>query len=88
MLLKIVGDLRKRDEDRIFHLPVDREQVPDYDSVIDQPMDLRTMEENIRSSQFTCFADVVQAFRQMCINCIRYNGWCVGLGGGSREQEC
>lgn len=74
-MLRAIGELRKRDEDKVFLEPVDPEAVPGYLDFVDQPMDLRTMEEKVRANEITTFRQMLDAFKIMCKNCIRFNGW-------------
>ena len=44
-LLSLITKVRQKDEYGLFHLPVDPEEVPDYASIIKDPIDLQTMQQ-------------------------------------------
>lgn len=56
-----------------FRNPVDPKDVPDYLSVIKQPMDLSTMDRKLAHGKYQNVAEFVQDFRLIVSNCKTYN---------------
>lgn len=46
---------------------------PDYYQVIQHPIDMNTIEANIRSDHYNTLDDIVGDFRLMFLNCRKYN---------------
>ncbi|XP_078395998.1 ATPase family AAA domain-containing protein 2 [Cetorhinus maximus] len=58
---------------RAFTKPVDIEEVPDYCTVITQPMDLSTMMSNIDLHRYTTVKAYLQDIELICNNALEYN---------------
>ncbi|NXE16373.1 ATAD2 protein, partial [Lophotis ruficrista] len=58
---------------RAFTKPVDPEEVPDYDTVIKQPMDLSTVLSKIDLHQYLTAGDFLRDIDLICSNALEYN---------------
>ncbi|NWS44732.1 ATAD2 protein, partial [Probosciger aterrimus] len=58
---------------RAFSKPVDPEEVPDYDTVIKQPMDLSTVLSKIDLHQYLTAGDFLKDIDLICSNALEYN---------------
>uniref|UniRef100_A0A8U7M3A0 ATPase family AAA domain-containing protein 2 n=1 Tax=Corvus moneduloides TaxID=1196302 RepID=A0A8U7M3A0_CORMO len=58
---------------RAFTKPVDPEEVPDYNAVIKQPMDLSTVLSKIDTHQYPTARDFLQDIDLICSNALEYN---------------
>ncbi|NXW86065.1 ATAD2 protein, partial [Alopecoenas beccarii] len=58
---------------RAFTKPVDPEEVPDYDTVIKQPMDLSAVLSKIDSHQYLTAGDFLKDIDLICNNALEYN---------------
>uniref|UniRef100_A0A672TZI0 ATPase family AAA domain-containing protein 2 n=1 Tax=Strigops habroptila TaxID=2489341 RepID=A0A672TZI0_STRHB len=58
---------------RAFSKPVDPEEVPDYDTVIKQPMDLSTILSKIDLHQYLTAGDFLKDIDLICSNALEYN---------------
>ncbi|XP_075271719.1 ATPase family AAA domain-containing protein 2 [Opisthocomus hoazin] len=58
---------------RAFTKPVDPEEVPDYESVIKQPMDLSTVLSKIDLHQYQTAGDFLKDVDLICSNALEYN---------------
>ncbi|XP_021242801.1 ATPase family AAA domain-containing protein 2 isoform X2 [Numida meleagris] len=58
---------------RAFTKPVDPEEVPDYDTVIKQPMDLSTVLSKIDLHQYLTARDFLKDIDLICSNALEYN---------------
>lgn len=57
-----------------FVQPVNKEEVPDYYTVVQEPMDLSTMEKKLDSDQYTTPDEFVRDAKLIFNNCRAYNG--------------
>jgi histone acetyltransferase len=57
-----------------FVQPVNKEEVPDYYTVVQEPMDLSTMEKKLDSDQYTTPDEFVRDAKLIFQNCRAYNG--------------
>lgn len=57
----------------IFTKPVDEDEVPDYRSIIKEPMDLETMMTKIDHHQYECAQDFLRDIDLICTNALEYN---------------
>lgn len=57
-----------------FLSPVNPAEVPGYDKVIKEPMDLSTMEEKLERDQYTTPVEFVNDLKLIWDNCKRFNG--------------
>ncbi|NXX46800.1 ATAD2 protein, partial [Tricholaema leucomelas] len=58
---------------RAFTKPVDGEEVPDYNTVIEHPMDLSTVLSKIDLHQYLTAADFLKDIDLICSNALEYN---------------
>ncbi|XP_060133440.1 bromodomain testis-specific protein [Zootoca vivipara] len=58
-----------------FHQPVDAAglNLPDYYSIIKNPMDLTTIQKRLENTCYTCAAECIEDFKTMFANCYLYN---------------
>ncbi|KAI9139014.1 hypothetical protein BKA69DRAFT_1040483 [Paraphysoderma sedebokerense] len=73
VFLKLLDDLRNHNSSWPFTEPVDGSQVPDYYQIIKEPMDLKTLEENIESDRYTTLAQFANDVQKIFDNCKVYN---------------
>lgn len=57
----------------MFTKPVDIDEVPDYLSIIKQPMDLETMMTKIDLHRYACAQDFLDDVDLLCRNALEYN---------------
>lgn len=57
-----------------FANPVDEEYAPNYYKVIEEPMDLQSMEDKLDNQQYTSFDEFKSDFERIGENCRKYNG--------------
>ena len=50
-----------------------KREYPDYYEVIDQPMDMRTINEKLKANSYRTINDCLSDFRLMFANCKKYN---------------
>ncbi|EDV25831.1 uncharacterized protein TRIADDRAFT_35784, partial [Trichoplax adhaerens] len=73
ILKSCLYQLRERDCYEIFAEPVSLEEVKDYLSFIESPMDLSTMEKRLESGHYQSIVDFESDFYLMINNCLAYN---------------
>ncbi|CAH0549554.1 unnamed protein product [Brassicogethes aeneus] len=72
--LKNVLDLvASKDSNEIFSEPVDLEEVPDYTTVVTDPMDLSTMYKKLDQGLYPDLLSIEKDFNLMIANCLAYN---------------
>lgn len=72
--LRLVLDLiAAKDTNEIFSEPVDLEEVPDYSTVVTEPMDLSTMRRKLDDGFYVDLRAMEQDFDLMIANCLAYN---------------
>ncbi|KAJ8930921.1 hypothetical protein NQ314_016234 [Rhamnusium bicolor] len=57
----------------MFTKPVDTEEVPDYTTIIKQPMDLETMMTKVDFHRYECAKDFLNDIELICQNALEYN---------------
>lgn len=72
-MFKILDQLVAKDSLEIFLEPVDVSEVPDYESVIKNPIDLGTMREKLKNGLYDSLEDLESDFTLMIKNCLLYN---------------
>lgn len=72
-LLNIISLLSTKDTNDIFGEPVDPEEVPDYSSVVTDPMDLSTIKSKCEQGQYEHVDMLEKDFDLMIANCLKYN---------------
>ncbi|EKX43151.1 hypothetical protein GUITHDRAFT_58310, partial [Guillardia theta CCMP2712] len=70
----ILEELRKKKSADIFNCPVDTRTVPDYRQVIENPMDLGTIVDQLVDGSYQTAHDVRKDVTLVWKNCILYNG--------------
>ncbi|KAJ9059486.1 hypothetical protein DSO57_1001562 [Entomophthora muscae] len=73
VILKLLETACKRDKYGVFLEPVDPDEVPDYHTVIKNPMDFGTMRKNIEKSLYKDLDAFLHDFRLVCSNAMTYN---------------
>lgn len=72
-LRRVLAQIRAKDTNEIFMEPVDLEEVPDYTTVVTQPMDLQTMGEKLDAGLYEDLGAMEKDFDLMIANCLAYN---------------
>ncbi|XP_017781418.1 PREDICTED: peregrin isoform X3 [Nicrophorus vespilloides] len=72
-LRKILELISAKDTNEIFSEPVDLEEVPDYTTVVTDPMDLSTMRLKLENSEYESLTVMEKDFDLMIANCLAYN---------------
>lgn len=70
---RLLDMIAAKDTHEIFIEPVDLNEVPDYSSVVTNPMDLSTMKEKLEAGQYPNLNTMEQDFDLMISNCLAYN---------------
>eukprot|EP00467_Chlorarachnion_reptans_P011673 CAMPEP_0114501032 /NCGR_PEP_ID=MMETSP0109-20121206/8279_1 /TAXON_ID=29199 /ORGANISM="Chlorarachnion reptans, Strain CCCM449" /LENGTH=702 /DNA_ID=CAMNT_0001678729 /DNA_START=187 /DNA_END=2295 /DNA_ORIENTATION=+ len=73
ILLDAVRELEKRDRNKIFHEPVDKEEVPAYYEIIKNPMDFSTMRKKLSEGKYRSWSDFEHDFKLIVDNCTTFN---------------
>lgn len=73
IMRRVLTQIRAKDTNEIFMEPVDLDEVPDYTTVVTQPMDLRTMGEKLDAGLYTDLMGLEKDFDLMIANCLAYN---------------
>lgn len=69
----LLADLIRTPKFRTFRDPVDPEEVPDYYTVIENPMCLEVMREKIDEREYMCMEDMVDDIELIASNALEYN---------------
>ncbi|GJQ78049.1 hypothetical protein Trydic_g2393 [Trypoxylus dichotomus] len=70
---KVLDLITAKDTNEIFSEPVDLEEVPDYTTVVTDPMDLSTMYKKLEYGQYPDLSSMEKDFDLMIANCLAYN---------------
>ncbi|XP_065225060.1 transcription initiation factor TFIID subunit 1 isoform X2 [Planococcus citri] len=70
----ILNEIRNLPDVQPFLFPVNVKNVPDYHNIVDRPMDLQTMRENIRQKRYATREDFISDLNQIVQNSTLYNG--------------
>ncbi|OJD13680.1 hypothetical protein AJ78_05879 [Emergomyces pasteurianus Ep9510] len=75
-LVRCIQGLKRLHDSRFFRDPVDpvKLNIPNYPLVIKQPMDLRTIEEKLKSGSYVSLDAVISDFDLMVENSVTFNG--------------
>ena len=75
-LLKCIQNLRRTHNANAFNQPVDHVllKIPTYPDIVKNPMDLRTMEEKLKSDTYASVGIYVSDFNQIVENSVLFNG--------------
>lgn len=71
----------------MFTKPVDTEEVPDYNLIIKQPMDLETMMTKIDMNSYLCAREFLDDIDLICRNALEYNPDRLVVESGSDFSE-
>lgn len=70
---RLLDMIAAKDDREIFLEPVDPVEVPDYSTVVTNPMDLSTMREKLDEGAYTNLDLMEKDFQLMISNCLAYN---------------
>ncbi|KRT82749.1 PHD finger motif containing protein, partial [Oryctes borbonicus] len=70
---KVLDLITAKDTNEIFSEPVDLEEVPDYITVVTDPMDLSTMYKKLENGEYPDLTSMEKDFDLMISNCLAYN---------------
>lgn len=75
-LLRVLQNIKRLNDAAPFQKPVDivALNIPNYPNVITKPMDLRTMEEKLKSDQYVSVEAYIADFNQIEENSLLFNG--------------
>ncbi|MCJ1312331.1 hypothetical protein MMC25_006005 [Agyrium rufum] len=76
-LHRILTNLRKTKDSIAFNLPVDpiALKIPTYPEIIKEPMDLKTMDENMKSNKYNTINEFLYDFELIVKNSATFNGF-------------
>ncbi|XP_072379250.1 bromodomain-containing protein homolog isoform X1 [Diabrotica undecimpunctata] len=72
-LKNVLDSIHAKDTNEIFTEPVDLEEVPDYLTVVTDPMDLSTMRKKLDAGEYSDLCAMEKDFDLMIANCLAYN---------------
>ncbi|XP_044764179.1 peregrin [Coccinella septempunctata] len=72
-LENVLNLIAAKDTNEIFSEPVDLEEVPDYMTVVSEPMDLSTMKAKLDREEYPDLKSMEKDFDLMIANCLAYN---------------
>ncbi|KAJ2783618.1 histone acetyltransferase [Coemansia javaensis] len=78
----VVGELLVHPSAWPFQAPVNPKEVPDYYTVVKEPMDLKTLKANVEENKYPTLEAFVHDVRKIFDNCKSYNG------EGTRYWRC
>ena len=71
----IIQGLREHDTLGVFAVPVTDKMAPNYHDVIQNPMDLQTMQERAESEEYLNYAWVREMFELIVLNALTFNNY-------------
>uniref|UniRef100_A0A182MJD6 Transcription initiation factor TFIID subunit 1 n=1 Tax=Anopheles culicifacies TaxID=139723 RepID=A0A182MJD6_9DIPT len=74
VLEQILNELRDMPDVQPFMFPVNAKQVVDYHRIVQRPMDLQTIRDNIRQKKYQTRAEFLTDIKQIVENSSLYNG--------------
>jgi len=74
LLENILTKLKNMRESEFFRRPVNTRKVADYNNVIENPMDLRTMRDNLNKRVYQSTDDFMEHIELIASNALMYNG--------------
>ena len=70
---KILAALREAEDGWPFLYPVDSKALPDYYRIIPTPMDLTTIQRNLKQGKYKTISAFSEDVNQIFLNCKHYN---------------
>ena len=86
MLEEILNEMRESPDVQPFLFPVSTKAVPDYYRIIQRPMDLQTIRENLRQKKYQSREEFLCDVNQILENSTLYNGEKSGLTTAARKM--
>ncbi|KAJ5871504.1 Histone acetyltransferase (Gcn5) [Penicillium soppii] len=86
-LLHLLNDMQNHSAAWPFTQPVNRDEVPDYYTVIEEPMDLSTMEEKHEKDLYPTPQDFIKDAGLIFDNCRRYNNETTSYAKNANKLE-
>lgn len=74
MFEEVLNEMRQLPDSEPFHLPVNAKNVPDYYNIIQNPMDLQTIKQNIRDKRYKSREEFLNDISLIVKNSELYNG--------------
>ena len=73
---KVISNLKKSNASAAFRLPVDPValKIPTYFDIVKSPMDLHTIDDRLKKSEYKSIQTFKNDFNQIVTNCILFNG--------------
>ena len=73
-MIQVLDELCTDDKLIIFSMPVTIEIAPTYFDIVESPMDLKTMRNNIFSKEYSMPQQLRDDFELLCLNAVLFNG--------------
>ncbi|XP_016841601.1 transcription initiation factor TFIID subunit 1 [Nasonia vitripennis] len=74
ILESILNDMKALEDGQLFWFPVNAKSVPDYYRIVNRPMELQTIRENLRQKKYQSREDFLADVNQIKENSLLYNG--------------
>ncbi|OWF52018.1 ATPase family AAA domain-containing protein 2B [Mizuhopecten yessoensis] len=87
-LRDVINKLGRDRKFQIFAKPVDLEDVPDYNEIITEPMDLSTMMSKIDKHNYQTATEFMNDINLICRNALEYNPATNPAGRAIRHRAC
>ncbi|KAK5958651.1 transcription initiation at TATA-containing promoter protein [Knufia fluminis] len=86
---KVISNLKKSNASSAFRVPVDwvTMKLPTYPEVVKNPMDLGTIDNNLKNNQYTSVQAFKDDFHQIIANCVAFNGMDHPVTQSARKME-
>lgn len=85
----MIFKLTSKSSSFLFREPVDPQQFPDYNEVIENPMDLQTIVKKLKNLEYSFANAVLEDLELIIKNCIQYNNEDeIILKKARRFEEC
>ncbi|KAJ1525331.1 hypothetical protein ONE63_010152 [Megalurothrips usitatus] len=86
ILEEILNEMRDLPDVQPFIFPVNTKTVPDYLSIVNRPMDLQTIRDNLRAKKFQSREEFLADVNQIVENSSLYNGPTSALTGAAKRM--